>query len=163
MARYNLGQVAIVNKGAWSASANYAPLNTVTHNGGSFMAIDASANIEPGVAASWDTYWVPMAKGIKTVAVTALSESTAQVNITLSDGTVIVGGTYNTATVAPGSIGAAQLAARGVTTEKVADGAITGEKLASTVLPANVGFKFGTAVPTTADISNGQVYLKYEA
>lgn len=163
MARYNLGQVAIVNKGAWSASANYALLNTVTHNGGSFMAIAASANIEPGVTASWETYWVPMAKGIKTVAVTALSASTAQVTITLSDGTSIVGGTYNTATVADGSIGSAQIAPLGVATENVANGAITGEKLASTVLPANVGFKFGTAVPTKDDISNGQVYLKYEA
>lgn len=163
MARYNLGQVAIVNKGAWSASANYALLNTVTHNGGSFMAIAASANIEPGVTASWETYWVPMAKGIKTVTVTALDASTAQVTITMSDGTSIVGGTYNTAAVAPGSIGSTQIAAQGVTTEKVANGAITGEKLASTVVPANVGFKFGTAVPTTADISNGQVYLKYEA
>lgn len=30
-----------------------------------------------------------------------------------------------------------------------------------TLLPANVGIKMGTATPTTADISNGQIYLKY--
>ena len=157
MARYNLGQVAIVNKGAWSASANYALLNTVTHNGGSFMAIAASTNIEPGVNASWSTYWVPMAKGIKTVTVTALSESTAQVTITLSDGTSIVGGTYNTA------ISQAKMGSNSVGTSQIINGSVSAAKLGTDILPNNVGIKYGTAVPTTSDISNGQVYLKYEA
>lgn len=163
MARYNLGQVAIVNKGAWSASANYALLNTVTHNGGSFMAIAASANIEPGVTASWETYWVPMAKGIKTVTVTALSESTVQVTITLSDGTSIVGGTYNTATVADGSISQEKMGSNSVGTPQIINGSVSAVKLGTDILPSNVGIKYGTAVPTTADISNGQVYLKFEA
>lgn len=163
MSQYTLGQASIVNKGAWSASASYAVLNTVTHNGGSFMAISPNSNIEPGVNASWATYWVPMAKGIKTVAVTAVSASTAQVTITMSDGTTIVGGTFATATVADGSIGSQQLASNAVETANIANNAVTAAKLGGDILPSNVGFVTGTAVPTTADISEGQVYLKYEA
>ena len=37
MATINLGQAAIVSKGAYSAAASYAPLNLVTHNGGSYL------------------------------------------------------------------------------------------------------------------------------
>ena len=163
MASYILGQAAIVNKGAWSSANTYAILNTVTHNGGSFMAIAANSNVEPGVTAGWATSWVPMAKGIKTVAVTALDASTAQVTITLSDGTSIVGGTYNTAAVGAGSIGATELATDAVETAKIKNGQVTAAKLGSDILPANVGIKYGSSVPTTSDISNGQVYLKYES
>lgn len=161
MATYNLGQAAIVSKGAWSSSATYNVLNTVTHNGGTFMAIAPNSNVEPGVASGWATYWVPTALGIKTVVVSAVDSSTAQATITLSDGTSIVGGTFNTATVAAGSIGTEQLANGGVTTDKYADGSVTAEKLGSDILPSNVGIKYGTDTPTTSTISNGQIYLKY--
>lgn len=48
-----------------------------------------------------------------------------------------------------------------ITTAKLADGAVTVVKL-GTILPANVGIKSGTTVPTTSDISNGQIYFMYE-
>lgn len=65
--------------------------------------------------------------------------------------------------LAEAAVTAVKIAADAVTNAKIADGAVTGAKLAGTVLPANVGIKMGTAVPTTADISAGQIYLKYQA
>ena len=162
MATYNLGQVGIVNKGAWSSSTAYSPLNTVTHNSGSFMCIAANTNIEPGVTSGWATYWVSMAKGIKSVAVTAVDSSTAQMTVTFSDGTTATSGTFNTATVGVNSVSTASIQDGALTTDKYADGSITGAKLASTVLPANVGIKIGNKTTiTTADISQGQIYLQY--
>lgn len=150
MATYNLGQVAIVSKGAWSSSANYAPLNTVTHNGGSFMAIAANSNKEPGVASGWATYWIAMAKGLKTISVT-VSGSTATISVTYTDGTTATVGTFSTTAVGDNSI----------TTAKIVDGDVTAAKLGTDILPSNVGIKMGTAVPTTSDISPGQIYLQY--
>jgi len=137
MSTYVLGQAAIVSKGAWSDSENYAILNTVTHRGGSFMAIAASSDIEPGVDAGWASYWVSMAKGIANVTVTALDSSTAQVTVTLSDGTSIVGGTYGTAAVAAGGIGTTELADGAVTTAKLADEAVTTAKIADGAITAD--------------------------
>ena len=151
MATFNLGQVAIVSKGAWSSSVNYKALNTVTHNSGSFMAIAANSNVEPGVTSGWESYWVAMAKGIKTVAVTAVDASTARMTITFSDGSSVVSGTFGTAAVGLNS----------VDTGSIVDHSITAVKLASDILPSNVGIKMGTATPTTSTISAGQIYLKY--
>ena len=39
MAQKNLGQVAIINRGAYASNVSYAVLNTVTHRGGTFMCI----------------------------------------------------------------------------------------------------------------------------
>jgi len=47
-----------------------------------------------------------------------------------------------------------------ITAPKLAPGAVTGPKL-SGVLPANVGIKYGTATPTAATLSEGEIYLKY--
>lgn len=151
MATYNLGQAAIVSKGAWSSGTTYAALNTVTHNSGSFMAIATNSAVEPGVTAGWESYWVSMSKGIKSVAVTALNTSTAQMTVTFSDGTTAVSGTFNTAAVPPGSVGP----------DELDTGAVTAIKLGSDILPTNVGIKYGTATPTESDISPGQIYLKY--
>ena len=171
MATYNLGQAAIVNKGAWNSSTTYNVLNTVTHNGGTFMAIASNTNKEPGVASDWATYWVPTARGIKNVTVTALSSSQAQVTIVLSDGTSIVGGTYSTAAVDAGSITDTQITTSGIS--RIANHAVNKNMILSTgenaVLPTNVGFKVGTGEPTAvstpdssaAGIAPGQVYLKY--
>jgi len=41
------------------------------------------------------------------------------------------------------------------------DGAVTAAKLGSDILPANVGIKSGPDVPTTADISDGEIYFMY--
>ena len=53
--------------------------------------------------------------------------------------------------VAPGSVGETELAA---TLE-------IGDRLVG-VLPANVGIKSGPTVPTTSDISAGEIYFMYE-
>ena len=47
-----------------------------------------------------------------------------------------------------------------ITTVKLADAAVTNAKL-SGILPDYVGIKMGPTVPTTADISEGEIYLKY--
>ena len=47
-----------------------------------------------------------------------------------------------------------------ITTAKLADTSVTNAKL-SGILPDYVGIKTGTTVPTTADISEGEIYLKY--
>ena len=155
MATYNLGQVAIISKGAWSSSANYVVLNTVTHNGGSFMAIAPNSNVEPGVATGWETYWVATSVGIKTVTITALTTTTAQMTVTFTDGTTSTSEAFSTAGVPDGS----------VTTAKIVNGNVTAAKLGSDILPANVGIKMGTSTPTVGtganQISNGQIYLKY--
>lgn len=158
---YILGQAAIVSKGAWSSSETYDALNTVTHNGGSYMAIAQNSGVEPGVASGWAASWVSMTKGIKSVAVTAVDSSTAQVTVIFSDGTTAVSGTFNTAAVGAGGIGTTELANRSVTGAKIALSTVAAENLAGDILPANVGIKAGTATPTAADIAPGQVYLKY--
>lgn len=172
MASYNLGQVAIVSKGAWSGSATYAILNTVTHSGGTFMAIAPNSNVEPTVTSGWEDSWVPMARGIQDVTVTA-SGSTATVTVTLSDGTTATGGTYNLSAIAAGSITDTEITSSGIS--KIANSSVTAAKMVSTganaVLPANVGIKAGTADPTdvsTPDssatgIAPGQIYLKYSS
>ena len=158
MATYDLGQAAIVNKGAWSSSASYVILNTVTHNGGSFMAIAASTNREPGVSTGWESYWVPMAKGIKTVNIVADSTSTAHAVFTLSDGSTITGTTFTTSPVADGSITDAKIVSTGIS--KIATDSVGAAQLKSDILPINVGIKHGNHnPPTTSDISNGQIYL----
>lgn len=158
MASYELGQVAIVNKGAWSSATSYVLLNTVTHNGGSFMCIAANTNKEPGVASGWATYWVNMAKGIKTVNIVADNTSTAHAVFTMSDGTTITGTTFATSPVAAGSITDTQITSNGIS--RIANGAVTAAKLGSDILPSNVGIKHGNHnPPTTSDISNGQIYL----
>lgn len=151
MAQYTLGQAAIVSRGAWNSSTSYAILNTVTHNSGSFMATAPSSGVEPGVSSGWESYWIATARGIRSVAVTAVSSTAAQMTVTFSDGTTATSGTFNTAVVADGAIGTAQLA----------DTSVTAAKLGSDILPSNVGIKYGTAEPTTSDISNGQIYLRY--
>lgn len=153
MAIYNIGQVAMVNKGAWTSGTNYAALNTVTHNGGMFIAIAANTGKEPGVAADWDAFWVAAAKGIKSITIAATDSTHAQATVVFSDGTSAVSTPFSTTGVADGE----------VTSAKIANGAVTAVKLGSDILPINVGIKMGTAVPTASDISEGQIYLQYEA
>lgn len=137
---YNLGQVAIVNKGAWASGTTYAVLNTVTLNGGSFMCIAANSNVQPGVTSGWASYWVAMSRGIKTVDIVADTTTTAHAVFTLSDGSTVTGTTFNTS--------------------GIPDNSVTASKL-SGIKPEDVGIKHGTATPTTSTISDGQIYLQY--
>ena len=164
---YNLGQVTIVNKGSWDAATTYLPLNMVSQSGGVFLCIATNSNIKPGAdstATNWTNYWVSMANGVARIDVRALDTSTAQMNITLSDGTVISSGTFSPAVVADGAVTHAKLASNAVETDNILNGAVTGAKL-SGVVPANVGIKMGTEKPTYGtganQITNGQIYLRY--
>ena len=47
----------IIWKGAWSAETTYAADDAVTHGGSSYMATDASTDVEPGVDEGWEDYW----------------------------------------------------------------------------------------------------------
>ena len=55
----------------------------------------------------------------------------------------------------------AKIALLAITTALLADGAVTAAKLGADILPQHVGIKIGNKTPTTADISEGQIYLKY--
>lgn len=90
MATVNLGQAAIVSKGAYNAAASYAPLNLVTHNGGSYLCKRTCSNIEPGVASTWQTYWVAATVGIKSFAKTGETAAGIEYTVTLSDGSTYV-------------------------------------------------------------------------
>ena len=155
MATYTLGQVAIISKGAWSASVNYAPLNTVTHNGGSFMAIAANSNKEPGVTSGWETYWVAMSRGIKAIDIVGETTTTAHAVITLSDGTTVTGTSFSTYGIPDDTI----------TSDMLKSGVVTAAKLGTDIFPSNVGIKIGPYTPTYGtgadQITNGQIYLKW--
>jgi hypothetical protein len=56
-------------------------------------------------------------------------------------------------TITPGSIATGDLA----------DGAVTHAKLGSDILPEHVGIKYGTEMPTTATLGEGEIYLKLES
>lgn len=138
---YTLGQVAIVNKGAYSSSAAYKQLNTVSHRGGTFMCIVNCSNIEPGVNANWRNYWVQTAVGIYTAEVTATGANVT-ITYTMSDGTTFPV-TYPATAIAAGTITNAMLGEyvsveNGGTGASTADGALT-----------NLG------IPTPFSVSNG--------
>lgn len=90
MATVNLGQAAIVSKGAYSAAASYAPLNLVTHNGGSYLCKRGCSNIEPGVSPTWQTYWVAATVGIRSFAKTGETANGMEYTATLSDNSTYV-------------------------------------------------------------------------
>lgn len=90
MATVNLGQAAIVSKGAYSAAASYAPLNLVTHNGGSYLCKRGCSNIEPGVSPTWQTYWVAATVGIRSFAKTGETADGMEYTATLSDNSTYI-------------------------------------------------------------------------
>lgn len=156
---YTLGQVAIIHKGAYSSSTSYAPLNTVTHRGGSFMCITACTNIEPGVHASWQTYWVPTAIGILSAEVTSPSDTTATMTLTFSDGTTY-SHTYGTTGVADGSvknvsIGEAVAIAKGGTGATSAAAARTNLGAQATLIEFQINLTGGASAWTFSTDASG--------
>lgn len=156
MATVNLGQAAIVSKGAYSAAASYAPLNLVTHNGGSYLCKRGCSNIEPGVSSTWQTYWVAATVGIRSFAKTGENADGMEYTATLSDNSTYVfivktavdypisvanGGTGATTADAAranlgvlsnanGAVGTANLGSKVVTAEKIADKTVGAGQLA---------------------------------
>ena len=62
--------------------------------------------------------------------------------------------------VPDGSIDADKLADEAVTEAKIDDGAVTADKLGG-IRPEHVGIKIGNTIPTTSDIDEGEIWLKY--
>lgn len=159
MATVNLGQAAIVSKGAYSAAASYAPLNLVTHNGGSYLCKLGCSNIEPGVSSTWQTYWVAATVGIKSFAQTGETNDGIEYTVTLSDGSTYVltvktavtfpisvanGGTGATTAAAArtnlgalsdanGAVGTSNLGSKVVTAAKIADKTVGSGQLADDI------------------------------
>ena len=159
MATVNLGQAAIVSKGAYNAAASYAPLNLVTHNGGSYLCKLSCSNIEPGVSPTWQTYWVAATVGIKSFAKTGETAAGMEYTATLSDGSTYVfavktavdfpisvanGGTGATTadaarealgalSNAAGAVGTTNLGSKVVTAGKIADKTVGADQLADDI------------------------------
>lgn len=169
MASITLGQVSIIDKGAWASGTAYSPLDLVQNGGGSFLCKAANTGKQPGVTSGWANYWVSAAKGIKSIAVSN-SSGTVSVLFTFSDGTTYTG-SYPATSVAANSITNAMLQQNSVATGNIQDESVTAAKLDSgltyTAVNLNsnqvIPIKSGTATPTTATISDGEIYLKYQA
>lgn len=107
MSDFTLGQAAYVNKGTYNAATTYVPLNTVFHNGGTWVALKNATGVTPGTDA---TTWLCITQGLKSFTVAAGATGYMNVTITLTDGTsattaVPVGA------IGDGTIGVAKLAA----------------------------------------------------
>ena len=107
MATFNLGQVAIVPKGAYSSVTTYNKLDAVTYQGGTFLCLQEATGKDP----TNTTYWTPMALGIKSVAAT-VDGTNISFTLTLADNTTITTTpqAITQTTVADHAIGAQQLA-----------------------------------------------------
>ena len=167
MAQYTLGQVAIINRGAYAANTSYVPLNVVTHRGGSFMCIAQCISVEPAVSSNWRSYWVPTAIGVYQTAVTAVDTTHARITFTFSDGTTAQH-TYTTTGVAAGSvvntsIGETISVGKGGTGATTADGALTALGAQKAGIQLNVSLSGGasswTVTKTTGNV-NLSNYLK---
>lgn len=173
MATVNLGQAAIVSKGAYSAAASYAPLNLVTHNGGSYLCKRGCSNIEPGVSPTWQTYWVAATVGIRSFAKTGETADGMEYTATLSDNSTYVftvktavdypisvanGGTgATTAAAARANLGALSNADGAVGTANLADKAVG---IAQLTNEARFGTEFAISTPgSTPDLAWGNALI----
>lgn len=173
MATVNLGQAAIVSKGAYSAAASYAPLNLVTHNGGSYLCKRGCSNIEPGVSSTWQTYWVAATVGIRSFAKTGETADGMEYTATLSDNSTYVfvvktavdfpisvanGGTgATTAEAARANLGALSNANGAVGTVNLADKAVGVAQLTN---DARFGTELAISTPgSTPDLAWGNALV----
>lgn len=117
MPTFTLGQAAYVNKGAYSSSTSYAALNTVFYNGGTWVALSSVSGVAPG---SDSSKWLCISQGLRSFTVEAGATGYINVSWVLTDGT--------TGSVSVPTNGVPDNA---VTSGKIANGAVTYEKLAS--------------------------------
>lgn len=150
---FTLGQAAYVNKGAYNEAILYAPLNVVTDGGGAWVCLQACTGIRPGVTTGWSSYWLNMTQGVKSITIESVSAGQAQLTITYTDGTT-----------SSASFSIAAIPDGGVTTAKLANGAVTGAKTnfstglpvnGPMVLTSNIGY--GDTLPASG--TEGQIFF----
>lgn len=73
--------------GAWDSGTTYAENDAVSWNGSSYVAIQASTDVEPGVDSGWESYWMVLASGGGSG--TGMSAAVTQTGHGLSAGDVI--------------------------------------------------------------------------
>lgn len=103
MAQYNLGKVSVRPRGAYAANTNYEFLDSVQNLGGSWLALAASKDVQPGVTAGWQSYWMMITRGIKTIVGSSPADGQTKITITFTDDTT-ASFTYNNEVLADGSV-----------------------------------------------------------
>ena len=83
MTTYNLGQAAVVCRGAFDPDEEYMKLNLVTIRGGAYICRAGCFGYEPGVTPGWQEFWVLACDGIADI-----SRSGDKIVITRTGGTV---------------------------------------------------------------------------
>ena len=152
MAQHDLGKVSIRPRGAYAANTNYEFLDSVQNLGGSWLALAASKDVQPGVTAGWQNYWMMITRGIKTIVGSSPADGQTQITITFTDGATATY-TYNNEVLADGSVTAAKLAALAVETAKIKDGAVTRAKLAQDALYSPIRMVQSDSNVVSTDIS----------
>lgn len=129
MAQHDLGKVSIRPRGAYAANTNYEFLDSVQNLGGSWLALAASKDVQPGVTAGWQNYWMMFTKGLRSVVGTSPADGQSLLTFTFSDGSTATY-TYVHDPIADDSVTESKIADNAVITRTIADDAVTRAKLA---------------------------------
>lgn len=133
MAQYDLGKVSIRPRGAYAANTNYEFLDSVQNLGGSWLALAASKDVQPGVTAGWQNYWMMFTKGLRSVVGTSPADGQSLLTFTFSDGSTATY-TYVHDPIADDSVTESKIADNAVITRTIADLVVTRAKLAQDAL-----------------------------
>jgi len=112
---------ALFYTGNWSAYTNYAPLDVVFYNNGSYVAIAVNVNVLPTDTA----YWAPFA--VASVTYAQVVAALGYVPLSSANGAV------GSANLATGAVTSTAIAANAVVTAGIAANAVTSAKLASSL------------------------------
>lgn len=160
MAQYDLGKVSIRPRGAYAANTNYEFLDSVQNLGGSWLALAASKDVQPGVTAGWQNYWMMITRGIKTIVGSSPADGQTQITITFTDGATATY-TYNNEVLANGSVTRANLANDALYSPNVHLGAsnatfsISSGSVGKTFIANNSTTDFVITVPAETSIPTG--------
>ena len=121
MAQYDLGKVSIRPRGAYAANTNYEFLDSVQNLGGSWLALAASKDVQPGVTAGWQNYWMMITRGIKTIVGSSPADGQTKITITFTDGATATY-TYNNEVLADGSVTRVKLAQDALFSPRITSG-----------------------------------------
>lgn len=150
MAQYILGKVSIRPRGSYAGNTNYEILDSVQNLGGSWLALAASKDVQPGVTSGWQNYWMMITQGIRTIVGSSPADGKTRITITFTDGTAS-SYTYNNEVLADGS----------VTYQKLASDAVKVQFLNTTIATASFvsnstyqDFPYRATVPLTGVLAS---------